>query len=521
MGFESLRISGLASGMDIDQIVKDLMRVERMRVDRLEQDKTLLEWKREDYRAINTKLKALRDATFELRFQRTFLVKKVTSSDESIVTASASTNSSEITLNIEVKSLATAATRISAGELSLDPSNKIDPSASLWSQRDKFADGTLFAGQAEGDTFSFTINGETFEFANTVSLDTVISTVNSNENAGVTMYYDSVADKVSLTSKVTGDNKVGDEIVLGSESFLQDVLQFAGSTETGGTNAVLTINGLDTERTSNNFTINGVSITLKGTTSAGSSVRLEVQRDTDAIFESIKSWVEKYNETIEAINAELNEERYRDYKPLTDEQMEELTDRQIELWEEKAKSGLLKHDPIIQSELFKLRSAVYGTVEGISADLNHLSEIGISTGTASYGSNGSIIIDDDYLSGKLIIDEAELRAAIEEDPDKVMALFTNSSDVPEEKGIANRAYEALGDAIERITDVAGSPSDYVDFSQIGRRIRTINEQIRREEERLKIVEDRYWRQFTAMEKAISKMNQQAMWLMSQFGMGGQ
>uniref|UniRef100_UPI00356A67B2 flagellar cap protein FliD N-terminal domain-containing protein n=1 Tax=Lutispora sp. TaxID=2828727 RepID=UPI00356A67B2 len=61
-----LRMSGLFSGLDTDYMVQQLMRVEAMRVDKIKQDRQLLEWKRDDYRSITNKLRSLRDDYFDI-----------------------------------------------------------------------------------------------------------------------------------------------------------------------------------------------------------------------------------------------------------------------------------------------------------------------------------------------------------------------------------------------------------------------------------------------------------------------
>ena len=55
------RITGLASGMDIDDIVSKLMQTERAPLDKLKQKKQTLEWQRDSYREVNTKIKELQD----------------------------------------------------------------------------------------------------------------------------------------------------------------------------------------------------------------------------------------------------------------------------------------------------------------------------------------------------------------------------------------------------------------------------------------------------------------------------
>lgn len=296
----NLRIGGLASGLDTDTIIKDLMKAERARLTKYEQDKTLLEWKQEDYRGINNILRALRDATFDLRLQGTFLRKSVVSSQESVVVAAAG-GTGDGTYDIVVTRLASAATKTSSS-ISADVTSKIDTSASLWSQRHLFADGAAadadtfmdFAWGSEGDSFSFSINGESFAFTNTATLDEIFSEVNANATAGVNMFYDSFADRVVVTTRATGDNKTGDEIVLTDDpsGFLNGLLQFSGAVETGGENSRFSVNGLETERPTNTFQLNGITFTLKAVSPDPlQPARVTVGQDTEGIYNTITEWV--------------------------------------------------------------------------------------------------------------------------------------------------------------------------------------------------------------------------------------
>lgn len=518
MSYRSLRIGGLASGIDVESIIKQLMSAQKAKKDKLQQQKTLLEWKREDYRTINNQIRKLRDATADLRLQGTFLKNKATSSDESKVSVTAD-GSAVGTYEITVERLATSSRLVgTTNEKDGQPLDLSKPISELFDDIDPDGDGQI----------TLTINGETMAFGKSDSLAAVFYAVNRNEKAGVVMFYDETEKRVVVTTKATGSE---------SRQILHDMISDTGTDNAllkalglvpdnpseaieEGQNAVFTINGLKTERSSNTFSINGVTFTLKDTTSA--PVTVGVERDTDAIVEKIKSWVDTYNSTLEAINAELNEQRYRDYLPLTEEEMAELTDKQIDKWEEKARSGLLKHDSLLRGELYNIRMAVFGMVQGLDEAFNHLSDIGITVATATFDSNGKLLMDDDYMSGKLHVNEDELRNALETNPEKVMALFTNRSDDPEQQGIGARLYALAGEAIERIADMAGRDSDLVDNSSIGERIRDLNERIEREEDRLQRLEDRYWKQFTEMEKAINQMNQQSSWLLAQFlGTGNQ
>jgi flagellar hook-associated protein 2 len=517
----NMRIGGLASGMDIDQIVSDLMKAERMPLDKLKQKKQILEWQRDDYREMNKLLQDLDTLVFDgIYRQSTFMKKTVTSSDESVVTAVATSVTANQTVEIgNITQLASAARWTSATITTT--SGSVDPNA-------KLQDVTFTTG---GGNFQFTspitltlnvtkpgsTTAETVDISidpQNDSLNSIITKLNQNTNLGVSVFYDEFTKKMVMTKNETGSG-ASIEVVSGGD--LLKALGFAIDSGTNmlqqdpgsGTNAKFTINGLETERTTNTFTINGMTDTLKNTTA--DKVTISTATDTDAIFNSIKAFVDKYNETIDKINAELKEERYRDYPPLTDEQKEAMTDKQIELWEEKARSGMLRGDSILSSGLSKMRMDLYTKVEGsnITSGFSQLAEIGITTSP-------------NYLDGgKLIIDETKLREKIQENPDAVYRLFNNDSTNYSEKGIARRLRDTIKDTIGKIEQKAGKTIWTNQQFAIGRDLNDINDQIKRFEDHLKEVEDRYWRQFTAMEEAIQRANQQSMYLMNAFGGGMQ
>ena len=85
----NLRFSGLASGIDTESVVKDLMKAHRLPLIKLQQNKQIFEWQREGYREINTALRTFREAVFKMKLQSTYLAKSAASSNESSVTATA------------------------------------------------------------------------------------------------------------------------------------------------------------------------------------------------------------------------------------------------------------------------------------------------------------------------------------------------------------------------------------------------------------------------------------------------
>ncbi|MCM3113113.1 flagellar filament capping protein FliD [Lederbergia lenta] len=657
-----MRIAGLASGMDIDMMVKNLMQAERLPLDKLKQKKQILEWQRDDYRSINTQLLSFRDKLAQLKLTPNYRARTVTSSNEDKVSATVTSGASQASYSIsEVKQLATAATRVNTGTIGIDPAKnfgsqtvsgltwkegvvqsktfnvkeenqslkleaKPEPgTASIKVNGQKLTvvtstspqagevaiaeDGTLDFGTplAKGSvvkvdyvlkdktvefnypgdednplavwnigssviasatinvggtefninkddadengvvplgsigTINLTTGTITFEPERTEatnikvtytqkystfnidthtskgemkeqffitendSLNSVIRKVNESD-AGVTMFYDSFKDQVTLTRKETGEfNKSGSEIQVSGE-FMTGILKFdnTDTLETGGTNAKFTINGLETERNSNTFDMNGVTFTLKQTfaESPGESVAISIGNDSNQVFENIKGFVDQYNELIAEIGNKLNEKKNRDYKPLTDEEREELSDKQIEKWEDLARSGLLRNDPALSGVISAMRLDISSNVE-TNGLFSQLASIGIST-TSNY-----------MEGGKLEINEAKLKEALEKDPESVENLFRGTgSDAG--RGIVHKLYDTVDASIKKVQDKAGRATSTDQQFALGRELLNVGKGIDRFEDKMKIVEARYWKQFTAMEQAIQKANSQSAYLMQQF-----
>ncbi|MGG1664393.1 flagellar hook-associated protein 2 [Brevibacillus sp. NRS-1366] len=513
----SMRIGGLASGMDTEQMIKDMMNARRVPLNKLQQKKQAEEWKRDSYREMNALMLDLRNTALNMKLKGTYSKFKVTSSSEAVVSAKSTASSTSSTSQITVDTLAKVSSTLSYNGtegISASTTNKINPDALLKDELSKLKSSNLGTQAADG-TYSFSLEvfqpdgsmapAKTFSFdPNTESLNDVIKKVNSS-GLGVSMFYDAAADQISLSTNHTGKNSAGSEIKV-SGAFLKDALALADATS--GENAKFTINGMTTERTSNTFTINGMEYTLKSKGDATVSATVDV----DGIYETIKGFVDKYNEIIAKMNSVVTEKRYRDFAPLLDEQKEAMSEKQIEAWEKKANSGMLRSDAMLTSALNGMRRALSSRVSGVSdAKFDTLSEIGIKT--MEYSENG-----------KLHIDEKKLREAITENGSKVIELFTKTASDPnakfDESGIATRLYDQLKVSMEKITEKAGSSASLKDNSFLGKSIDRLDKDIDRWEVRLKDIENRYWKQFTAMEKAIERANSQSGWLAQQFG-GGQ
>lgn len=261
--------------------------------------------------------------------------------------------------------------------------------------------------------------------------------------------------------------------------------------------------------------ISGVGIAADGKTLLDSSGReltvretdtVSVTRDTDKIVESVKTFIDEYNKLVKTINDYLNEDAtYREYAPLTDEQRKEMSEKQIEMWEEKAKEGLLRRDTILDGFLRSMRSIWYETNSSGYA----IYQLGIETG--EWSTRGQLTLSADG--------EATLRQMLASDPTGVMNFFSNSVD-----GAAVR----VNDVIREVANTSsGSPGTLVQLAGIKgkasetdntlyKEIKSIDERIERLKNQYEQEKDRYWDQFNAMEQMIANMNSQSAWLMQQF-----
>lgn len=479
-----MRIGGLASGMDIDSLVSDLMKAERLPLDKLTQQKQWTEWQKDDYREINLLFSELRTSASNLRLQSSFVNYSMVSSNPDIATATATANTTPGNYSITVNQLADSA--------------KLNSVSSLGKKSTDVVGAGSFSLATDKGTATITLTGsETYsELAKKIA-----GATNANgDSLGLRANFDDTTSRFFISTKDMGPNAkieitggLADQIMGGT----------AGSYLGQGKDAQLEFKSSDgsnipiTGGSSNVVTVNGMNINLLKA-APGTTVNINVQSDSEATFNSIKAFVDKYNEVIEKVQTKITEPRHRDFAPLTDEQKKAMSEKEIELWEEKSKSGLLRGDQILQNTLNSLRRAMMDSVQGIAnGEVQLLSEIGINTGDYREG-------------GKLFIDETKLKQALKDKPDEVMNLFTKND--ASGSGIGERFYKELQTSVKRLGDRAGTPGILVDNSILSKRIREMNDEISTWQDRLIRIEDRYWRQFSAMEKAMNQMNQQSLWM---------
>lgn len=575
------KVTGLASGMDIDSLMEKLMKAESAQMEKLQQQKQKYEWKRDAYREVNTSLSAFEKGIFDnYGLSKNWAAKNVTSTSTAI-SATANSNAAG-NLTITEATVATAGQKVSSGatlaDLSFSATNgtftyKIDgqEKSIAYSKTDTFdslakklnatgdfevtvtngsngasintklvkdieatgnnlvflnklglTDGKATTGPGnqsvsgklaftESTTMSelgltdggeFTIKAineqgtyteKTIKYSATDKISNVMSRINGS-GVGVTAL--AANGKLSLSANSTGTGAEGSIKISADGNKLFEKLGLADATGkvAEGTNGSMVVNGVKMESTSNKYNVSGYTVNVTNNIAATDApAKISSTTETKTIVDKVKEFITTYNGLIEDLNKRVSQKKNLSYQPLTDAQKAELKDDEIKKWEDKAKEGLLKSDATLNKVLSDMRSTLSNYGSG-SEDM--LAKIGITT-SKTWTDNG-----------KLELDEGKLTKALEEDPNIVSRIFVGDKENNRE-GIVASLRTTAQNAVKDIEKTAGKASSAEDSYTLGKNLKDVNTKIDDWKDRLKGIEERYWKQFAAMEAAIQKANSQS------------
>lgn len=402
-------------------------------------------------------------------------------------------------------------------------SNKISTGSSLWENRDKLGLGKYNTKEELNDALkNFTVNGAKIDnITADTTVDGLLTAINNNKDAGVTATYLGSANKFVLSSNEKGK---GREISLGADPDKKDDaanLIFGGDKKEShdGTDGEMSIlyNGVQTTITSssNTFSIDGLDIRATNTFNTGSAtaeggVSFTASADTEKVTETVKKFIEAYNAMIDEVRTQATTKPDSNYKPLTDDQKNEMNENSIKNWEDKAKEGILYNSSALK-DLDNATQGIFSSmmINGVSYD--DLEKIGIS-------------FSDDYTAGgKIVFDEEKFKTAMDSDPEKVSDLFTGTHGIVNTidstlSTYATRYASKNGNSYGVLIEEAGSEklSLTLTNNSIYKELKDMQETITNLQSQLSTEQDRYISQFTQMERLINQMNSQSSYL-SQLG----
>ena len=399
-------------------------------------------------------------------------------------------------------------------------SNKISTGSSLWENRVKLGLGKYDTKEKLNDALkNFTVNGAKIDnITADTTVDGLLTAINNNKDAGVTAIYLDSANKFVLSSNEKGK---GREISLGANPDKKDDAAnlIFGGVSTDGSDGEMSIlyNGVQTTITSssNTFSIDGLDIRATNTFNTGSAtaeggVRFTASADTEKVTETVKKFIEAYNAMIDEVRTQATTKPDSNYKPLTDDQKNEMNETSIKNWEDKAKEGILYNSSALK-DLDNATQGIFSSmmINGVSYD--DLEKIGIS-------------FSDDYTAGgKIVFDEEKFKTAMDSDPEKVSDLFTGTHGIVNTidstlSTYATRYASRNGNSYGVLIEEAGSEklSLTLTNNSIYKELKDMQETITNLQSQLSTEQDRYISQFTQMERLINQMNSQSSYL-SQLG----
>ena len=399
-------------------------------------------------------------------------------------------------------------------------SNKISTGSSLWENRVKLGLGKYNTKEELNDALkNFTVNGAKIDnITADTTVDGLLTAINNNKDAGVTATYLGSENKFVLSSNEKGE---GRKITLGADP--NDTADAAnlifGGVSTDGTDGEMSIlyNGVQTTITSssNTFSIDGLDIRATNTFNTGSAtaeggVSFTASADTEKVTETVKKFIEAYNAMIDEVRTQATTKPDSNYKPLTDDQKNEMNETSIKNWEDKAKEGILYNSSALK-DLDNATQGIFSSmmINGVSYD--DLEKIGIS-------------FSDDYTAGgKIVFDEEKFKTAMNSDPEKVSDLFTGTHGIVNTidstlSTYATRYASRNGNSYGVLIEEAGSEklSLTLTNNSIYKELKDMQETITNLQSQLSTEQDRYISQFTQMERLINQMNSQSSYL-SQLG----
>lgn len=490
-----MRITGLATGLDMDQLVKETMQPYRIKIQQQQQKKEITEIKQQLYRDVINESRELYNKYFDvaktdsLLLSKNWSTAKFTSSNENVLTVTSGSDAKPGNYTV-TGDIATAAKATVTSDMIID--NKLT------------IEGT-----------EYTLKGDT-ERLKAENLNKELNAAGIN-----------VAVRYSDFAGTEAGNKSGfifESTVLGNGSAF---------TIGGTTSTVTTIEGRDASitikdgkggeykhtGTSNTVTLDGIAFKFTGEIPKDSTINVNGKNDVTAVKDTVVNFINDYNELMEKLNILTTEKRNRNYMPLTDEQKKEMSENEIKLWDERVKKGQLYKDSDVSRIANSMKSAMRGLVEGVDGNLE---KFGIKPVADYQGTK----------NGTFVIDEYKLTEALENNSEEVMKFFISIPPSTEglteqekynKTGIAQRLKTTLynetvtvASSLIKKAGIEGSAT--VANNELTKSIEKYERKMVDMEKDFSRREQQLYSKWATIESMMNKLNSQQSYLMSQLGM---
>lgn len=498
-----IRLTGMNSGLDTDSMVKELVSAYEKKGQKTKNNKTKFEWKQTIWTDLNKKIRSFNSKIKNMQYTSSYSQKKTVSSNENKVSVVAGDNAVKGTQTITVDNLAKTSyitgaklTKRDAAGNAIDGKVTSDTKFSELGFKDASHKITISQGDKSVtlDTNADTTVGQFVDELKAFGLEAsfdekngrfFISAKNSGEANNITFTSDSsvVLDKLGISKK-------------------------SGASIINGEDARIHLNGAEFTSSTNSFDINGMAISVKGLTDEGDEITLTTDVDTDTIYKNIKSLISEYSKLMNELSKLYNAESARKFEPLTDDEKDAMTDDEVEKWETKIKDSLLRRDSNVSAVMNAMKNSTMASYTVKGKELT-LADFGIGTlGYFSAGENEKSALhisgdsDDEAVSGET----NKLKQMITADPDMVASFFS----------------QLMTDMSDRFNVLSSSTTNrsfgnFYDDKKVKEEMSAYEKKVSDFEAYLADIEDKYYKQFTRMEKSLAKLNSTQTQMSNYFG----
>ncbi len=575
----AMRVSGINSGLDTDAIVQELVSAYSQKTEKYTKEQTKLGWKQEAWKELNTKVYSLYNSVGKMRYSSAYSMKKTTVSDTTKATVTASGEAVNGTQKLHVLSTAQSG-YLTGGKLAFRKEVTKDGVTTLEKTELKDKDGNpekltsttkLSAlGYTDGkdttlDVHTTNEKGEAVTQKITLGKDSTIQDVVSalREN-GLNASFDENNGRLFVSSKDTGKaadftisasttkkipktdddgnlvkdkdgNVVMEEIEMSDDESASSkkLLGLLGldtvnntydnqAVKIDGRDAVISLNGVKYTNTTNDFAINGLNVSVTGVTDDvtdpenvdlstlddSTAITITTTTDSQGIYDKVKDFLTEYNNIINEITKLYNADSAGSYEPLTDDEKDKMSDTEIEKWETKIKDSLLRRDTSLGTIMNSMMTAMSSPITIDGKDYS-LSSFGIQTLgylNAAKNEQNAYHIDGDEDDENTSGNKDKLMDAITKNPDTVIDFM---------KQLSTNLYKAMDQQMQS-SSLRSRYKIYND-KELDKEYSNLTKTIKQWESKVSDKEDYYYKKFSNMETAMSKLQSQTSSLSSMLG----
>lgn len=531
-----IRITGLNSGLDTEAIISELVSAYRTKEEKYQKAQTKLSWKQDAWKDLNIKVRSLYDNISNLRFTSAWTMKKTTVSDSTKATVTAAGSCVNGTQTLKIKQLAKG-TYITGGEFSNTSAGTAPTSATKLSELGYTGSG--------GDIQVKDSSGNVVKTVSVTGNTTIKDLVSALNGAGDTKAsFDATNKRIFMTSNKTGEQNA---FSLDGDA---DILKTVGLSKEGGASIVdaqdseIELNGAKFTSANNTYTVNGLTIDCLAET-GNSEISITTSVDTQSMYDQVKSFLSQYNSLMKEMYSLYNADSAKGYEPLTDSEKDQMTDTEVEKWEEKIKAALLRRDDTLDGIMSTMKNAMSTSCyiyNGNAVTYDSDKQYYKCNGNAIKNSDGSYVTSASQLklwasangAKKYSLSSFGIKTeayatmtanssqdAYHIDGDADDSVSKNNSDVllnmlssdPDTvssfmKQLTSGLYSAIDTKMKSVKGLSSSYTIYNDI-EMAREYSDYTDTISKWEDKLTDLEDSYYKKFAAMESALASLQSQS------------